>query len=277
VINAWQFAAFDALSRIAGVLGRTEDRERFAALAARMRHALNAAFLKPDSVYIDGCNTDHRAQHATAIPLALGVMPADRQACAARQLAAQEMRMSVYGAQFLLDALYRGGEANAALKLMTSRGSSSWLHMIDDLGATVAMEAWDPSIKPNTTFSHSWGTAPANVVQRHVAGVQLIEPGAALVRIAPQPGGLEWFDAKVPTIRGPVTVSYSRVGKTALEITLPPNVRGCIELGYDALAAHHPGTLQAIGEGYRPTISHMKDRLDVQRVEPGRLALSWPP
>jgi len=276
VINAWQFAAFDALSRIAGVLGRKEDAERFAALAARMRHALNAAFLKADGVYVDGSNTDHRAQHATAIPLALGITPADREASAARQLAAQGMRMSVYGAQFLLDALYRGGEANAALKLMTSRASSSWLHMIDDLGATIAMEAWDPSIKPNTTFSHAWGTAPANVVQRHVAGVQVIEPGAACVRIAPQPGGLEGFEAKVPTIRGPVTVSYSRAGKTVLEITLPPNVRGSIELGYDALAARHPRTLQAIGEGYRPTISHMMDRLVVERVEPGRLTLSWP-
>jgi len=210
------------------------------------------------------------------MPLALGITPADKEASAARQLAAQGMRMSVYGAQFLLDALYRGGESNAALKLMTSRASSSWLHMIDDLGATIAMEAWDPSIKPNTTFSHAWGTAPANVVQRHVAGVQVIEPGAARVRIAPQPSGLEGFEAKVPTIRGPVTVSYSRTGKTVLEITLPPNVRGCIELRYDALAAHHPHTLQAIGEGYRPTIRHMRDRLVVQRVEPGRLTLSWP-
>ena len=274
VINAWQFAAFDALSRIAGVLGRKEDQERFSALAARMRHSLNAAFLKPDGVYVDGYNSDHRAQHATAIPLALGIMPADEEARAARQLAALGMRMSVYGAQFLLDALYRGGEANAALKLMTSRSSSSWLHMIDDLGATVTMEAWDPSIKPNTTFCHAWGTAPANIVQRHVAGVQVIEPGAARVRIAPQPGGLDWFEAKVPTIRGPVTVSYSRAGKTVLEVTLPPNVRGYIELGYDALATHHPATLQAIGEGYRPTISHKRDRLVIQRVEPGRLTLS---
>jgi alpha-L-rhamnosidase len=273
VINSWQFAALDALSRIAGVLGRKDDQKRFAQLAKRLRAALNTAFLTSDGVYTDGLDTDHRTQHATAIALALGVIPPDREAAAARRLARQGMRMSVYGAQFLLDALYRGREAKAALRLMTSRETFSWLHMIDDLNATIAMEAWDPSIKPNTTFSHAWGTAPANVVQRHIVGFEVIEPGAAHVRIAPQPGDLEWFEAKVPTIRGAVSVSYCRAGPTVLEVTLPANVRGSIELAYDALAGHDPRTLEAVGAGYRPTIRHVGDRLVVERVESGRLRL----
>jgi alpha-L-rhamnosidase len=275
VINAWQFAALDALSKIAGVLGRKDDQKRFAELAERLRAALNAAFLTSDGVYTDGRDTGHRAQHATAIPLALGVMPPDREAAAARQLAGQGMRVSVYGAQFLLDALYRGRQANAALRLMTSRETFSWLHMMEDLDATIAMEAWDPSIKPNTTFSHAWGTAPANVVTRHIVGFEVIEPGAARVRIAPQPGDLKWFEAKVPTIRGAVSVSYSREGPTVLEVTLPANVRGGVELAYEALAAHDPRTLEAVGEGYRPTITHLGDRLVVERVESGRLRLTW--
>jgi len=274
-INAWQFAALDALSRIAGVLGRKDDQKRFAELARRLRAALNAAFLTSDGVYTDGRDTDHCAQHATAIPLALGVMPPDREAAAARKLAGQGMRMSVYGAQFLLDALYRGREANAALRLMTSRETFSWLHMIDDLDATIAMEAWDPSIKPNTTFSHAWGTAPANVVPRHIVGFEVIEPGAARVRIAPQPGDLEWFEATVPTIRGAVSVSYSREGPMVLGVTLPANVRGSVELAYEALAGHDPGTLEAVGAGYRPTIRHVGDRVVVERVESGRLTLNW--
>jgi alpha-L-rhamnosidase len=275
VINAWQFAALDALSRIAGVLGRKADQKRFAELAKRLRAALNSAFLTSDGVYTDGRDTDHRAQHATAIPLALGVMPPDREAAAARHLAAQGMRVSVYCAQFLLDALYRGRQGKAALRLMTSRETFSWLHMIDDLDATIAMEAWDPSIKPNTTFSHAWGTAPANVVQRHIVGFEVIEPGAARVRIAPQTSGLEWFEAKVPTIRGAVCVSYSRRGSTVLDVTLPANVRASVELAYEALAGRDPSTLEALGSGYRPTIKPMGDRLVVERVESGRLRLNW--
>jgi alpha-L-rhamnosidase len=275
VINAWQFAALDALSRIAGVLGHKEDQKRFATLAERLRSALNAAFLRPEGVYVDGLDTDHRSQHATAVPLALGLTPPDQEIRAARQLASQGMRMSVYGAQFLLDALYRGREANAARKLLTSRALFSWLHMMDDLGATIAMEAWDPSIKPNTTFSHAWGTAPANVVQRHIVGIEVIEPGAARVKIAPQPGDLEWFTAKVPTIRGAVVVSYARSGPTLLDITLPANVRGTLELTYEALANHDPRTLLALASGYRPAITLRKDRLVIDQVESGRLKLVW--
>jgi alpha-L-rhamnosidase len=275
VINAWQFAALDALSNVASVLGRKDDQKRFGELAERLRAALNAAFLTSGGVYTDGRNTDHRAQHATAIPLALGIMPADREAAAARELAKQGMCMSVYGAQFLLDALYRGSEARAALQLITSRKTFSWLHMIDDLEATIAMEAWDPSIKPNTTFSHAWGTAPANIVPRHIVGFEVIEPGAARVRIAPQPGGLEWFEAKMPTIRGAVCVSYSRQGPTLLDVTLPANVRASVEVAYEAFAGHDPGTLEAVGAGYRPTIKLIGDRLSVEQVESGRLTLNW--
>lgn len=276
VINAWQFAALDALSKIAGVLGRKQDQRRFVALAERLRSSLNAAFLTPRGVYVDGADTEHRAQHATAFPMALGVVPPERKSTAARWLAGGGMRMSVYGAQFLLDALFRGHEAGAALRLMTSRSIFSWLHMMDDLGATITMEAWDPSIKPNTTFSHAWGTAPANLVPRHVAGVEVIEPGAARVRIAPQPGELEWFEAKVPTIRGAVQVSYRRAGETLLVVDLPANVRGTLELTYGALHGLDPRAVRAVAAGYRPLLECLEDRLRIERIEPGRLRLELP-
>src|SRR5699024_2856651 len=89
---------------------------------------------------------------------------------------------------FLLDALFTLGRAEGAHALMTARGQRSWLHMIDDLAATIVPEAWDPSLKPNMTWSHAWGTAPVNVIARWVLGVQVVEPGAARLEIAPQPG-----------------------------------------------------------------------------------------
>ena len=161
--------------------------------------------------------------------------------------------MSVYGAQFLLDALYRGREANTALRLMTSRDTFSWLHMIDDLDATIAMEAWDPSIKPNTTFSHAWATGPANVVARQILGVQVTSPGAAELLIRPQPGPLTWMSGTVPTIRGPVQVSVDKrrgrrprqIGQSMprVVVDLPPNTTGRIELDTGALGVA-PGSLR---------------------------------
>ena len=231
VINGWQFASLVAMANIARATGHADDARRFTSLGQMLRDRINAAFLGEDGTYADGIGTSHRSQHATAFAVALGVVPDSHRVAAGRALATQGMRMSVYGAQFLLEALYRAGQSSAAMALMTGRNLFSWLHMIDSLHATIATEAWDPSLKPNMTFSHAWGTAPANIVQRFVAGVEAAAPGAARLRIRPEPSGLSFFRATVPTIRGGVRVAYD-AGNPArlLEINLPPNVSAQIEL-----------------------------------------------
>ncbi|AVT37927.1 family 78 glycoside hydrolase catalytic domain [Plantactinospora sp. BB1] len=293
VINAWQYAAFDALSRIAGVLDRPADQQRYAELAGRLRAALNAELLDPVvGAYRDGVGTDHRAQHATAFPLALGVPQEQHVRALGEWLAGGGMRVSVYGAQFLLEALYRAGLADAAHRLLTSREQSSWLHMMDDLGATIVMEAWDPSIKPNTTFSHAWGSAPANIVPRFVAGVRPLAPGAREVLVAPQPGPLQWLRATVPTVRGPVQVRLDRRSGAHphrgagpqphrgsgphLSVTLPPNVAGRIELDLARFGVAEARRVRVRSDGRAPERAVAGGRLVLTRVEPGTTQLTWP-
>ncbi|MFV2173270.1 family 78 glycoside hydrolase catalytic domain [Actinomadura sp. LOL_016] len=241
VVNACQYAAFDAMAKIADVLGRTADandwRGRAAKLAGAMRETLLDA---PGGRFVDGAGTGHSAQHATAYPVALGVagpgaVPDDVLAALGRTLAAGGMKVSVYGAQFLLDALFAAGRAEDAIALMTARGTNSWLHMMDDLGATIVAEAWDPSLKPNMTFSHAWGSAPANVLPRHVLGVRVTAPGAAEIEVRPRPGGLTRVEGRVPTVRGPVSVDLRRGDRYRLDVDVPPNTsaRVVVELGDD--------------------------------------------
>lgn len=235
VVNAFQYAAFDALAKSATVLGRTEDatalRERADTLSAAMRDTLLDSSA---GRFRDGAGTTHSAQHATAFPVALGVADALDDDVLARlgdTLAAGGMKVSVYGAQFLLDALFRLGRSDAALALLTSKATNSWLHMLDDLKATIVTEAWDPSLKSNMTFSHAWASAPANAVARHVLGVQVTEAGAAAFRIRPRTGALTEVDGRVPSLRGPVSVSVRRSDDThSLKVTLPPNTRAVLEL-----------------------------------------------
>jgi alpha-L-rhamnosidase len=230
VINAWQYASLVALSNIADVLGYEYDKTYFVDLANQLKKSVNQSLLTDRFTYRDGLNTEHESQHASAFSLALGItLEADVSKVGASLKSDIENRgiqVSVYGAQFVLDGLYRAKEGEAAHDLLVSRGLFSWLHMIEDLDATIVMEAWDPSIKPNTTFSHAWGSAPANVIQRHIVGVKILEPGAAKVLVEPQPGHLNWFEAKVPTIRGSVAVIFKRNESNILSIELPPNVEG---------------------------------------------------
>jgi alpha-L-rhamnosidase len=268
VVNMWQFASLTTMAQVAGALGRADDHARCTALAKDLRGAINKAFLGADGTYLDGIGTTHRSQHATAYAVALGLIPEDRLAQAGRVLATQGMRMSVYGAQFLLEALYISGQSEAALRLMTSREHASWLHMMDGLGATIAAEAWDPDVKPNTTFSHAWGTAPVNIAQRYIAGVSVTSPGAATLRIKPEPGGLSRFSATVPTIRGPVQVRFDAQDPLALlDIRLPANVAAELDLGGTLLAGHDPHRLRILGASGQAVVANRGLRLPLAAGE----------
>jgi len=230
VLNAFQAAAHQALATICTVLDRGSEAEHHAALANRMLTGIEAHLVRGDGAYRDGLGSEHSAQHATAIPVALGLAPASRHEALGEALAAGGMRMSVYGAQFLLDALFALGRADEAHALMTSRGQRGWLHLLDDLGASIVPEAWDPSLKPNMTYSHAWGTAPVNVIARRVLGVRVVAPGAARLEITPQPGPLAWMEGTVPTIRGDVRVRFDRAANL-LEVRIPANTTARVTFG----------------------------------------------
>ncbi|WP_235018122.1 family 78 glycoside hydrolase catalytic domain [Thermomonospora echinospora] len=249
VVNAFQYAAFDTLAQVAGALGKKDDAARWRGLADRIARAMRDTLLDEEAGrFVDGAGTAHSAQHATVFPLALGVagqgtVSDDVLRRLGRTLAEGGMKVSVYGAQFLLDALFACGRADAAIGLMTATSTNSWLHMLDDLGATIVGEAWDPALKPNMTFSHAWASAPANVLPRQVLGVRVTAPGAAAVDVRPRPGPLTKVGGRVPTIRGPIEVALDRTGPTGyrLEVEVPPNTsaRLVVELGDDTAAAYH--------------------------------------
>ena len=71
VINSWQYAAYSALA-VAAITGRDDHATLYADRAASLRAAINRDMLVGGS-YVDGVGTTHRAQHATAFPVALGV------------------------------------------------------------------------------------------------------------------------------------------------------------------------------------------------------------
>ncbi|MFI2433312.1 family 78 glycoside hydrolase catalytic domain [Streptomyces sp. NPDC018693] len=265
VVNAFQYAAFDALAKCAAALGKDDEAAALRSRAATLATAMRATLL--DSAagrFVDGEGTTHSAQHATAFPVALGVaddLADEVRARLGNTLAAGGMRMSVYGAQFLLDALFRLGRADAALALLTSTATNSWLHMLDALKATIVTEAWDPALKSNMTLSHAWASAPANAVARHVLGVQVDSPGAARFLVRPRTGALTEVTGTVPSVRGPVQVSVHRSGGAhTTRVTVPPNSLAVLEVEIgDAAPAEYRVTGTAPGGRGRVDVKPFTD------------------
>lgn len=231
VVNAFHAHALERMSRIARVLGLEADARQYAAASARTAAALNANLVDPATgLYVDGEGSAHSSLHANLFPLAFGLVPPERRARVTAFVRSRGMACSVYAAQFLLEALFDHGEAEQAIALMTADNDRSWTHMIERVGTTMALEAWDNKYKPNQDWNHAWGAAPASVLPGRLMGVQAMEPGWRRIAIRPRPGGLSWAEARVPTPRGPVDLRFEQTGGFTLAVTVPPDAEATVTL-----------------------------------------------
>ena len=206
VVNAWFYHALVLMEEMARHLGYSTDAELFGDAAQKVQEVFDNELYDPArGVYVDGIGTSHAALHANVFPLLFGLVPPERQEGVVAFIRSRGMACSVYGAQFLLDALYQAGEAGYALSLLTSDSLRSWYNMLR-VGSTLTLEAWDDSFKPNQDWNHAWGAAPGNLLPFRLIGFQPLEPGCTRVRIHPQPASLKWARATIPTALGPVRI-----------------------------------------------------------------------
>ncbi|MGN6370908.1 MAG: alpha-L-rhamnosidase-related protein [Phycisphaerae bacterium] len=235
VVNAFHCRSLGLMASMAEALGKGEEAKEFRAAAAKTLESLNTKLVDAGTgLYVDGEGSKHSSLHANMFPLAFGLVPAERREKVAAFVESRGMACSVYGAQFLIEALFENGKDAAAIKLMEAPGDRSWRHMVEDVGTTITLEAWDQKYKPNQDWNHAWGAAPANLLPREVLGVEPLEAGFKRVRIAPRvtPGNpLQWAKGRVPTVKGEVSVEWRQEGR-GLQVTvgLPAGVVGEMEL-----------------------------------------------
>lgn len=234
VVNAFHYRAVTLMAQIADVLGKGDDHTMYLKQAARLKQVFNdELFDKKRGYYVDGIGTSHASLHANMFPLAFGLVEAKNVESVLGFIRSRGMACSVYGAQYLLDAIYNAYDASYGLHLLTSTGERSWYNMIRR-GSTITMEAWDNKYKPNQDWNHAWGAVPANIIPRKLMGIEPLEPGFGKISIRPQPGSLEFAEVKHPTIRGDVSISFTNnPGKTfRLEVHIPANTTADLYLPF---------------------------------------------
>ena len=210
VINAFHYRSLVLMSRMADGLGKTEESQNFSEQAAIVKASFNRVFFNRErKVYIDGEGSEHSSLHSNMFALAFGLAGEENKSSVLEFVKSRGMGCSVYGAQYLLEALYRSGEEEYALGLMTARHDRSWWNMIA-AGSTMTMEAWDWRYKNNLDWNHAWGAAPANIIPRYLMGVRPLEPGYRKILIRPQVGSLSHAECRCPTINGPVKFDYRK-------------------------------------------------------------------
>jgi len=229
VVNAFHYRSLMLMEAIAEVLGEFGDVIEFGKMASKTYDAFNEVFWNGEG-YVDGESTTHRSLHANMMPLAFGLVPEERKATVLEFIHSRGMACSVYGAQFLLDALYEVGDGDYALDLMATKNERGWYHMIE-LGSTITLEAWDMKYKPNLDWNHAWGAAPANVIPRGLFGIKPTEPGFRRFSVRPQLGHLSKASLKLPTIRGTIECNCTAAdGSFNMTLTVPAGTEATVTL-----------------------------------------------
>jgi hypothetical protein len=210
VVNAYYYRNLVLMQKIATLLNKTDDAKLYETKAKQVYNSFQTVFRDAKTGLIkDGDSTNHTSLHGNMFALAFGLIPEHDIKNVSEYIKSRKMACSVYGSQFLLDALYDGGQGDYGLALMTATTQRSWYNMIRT-GSTISLEAWDKVYKPNLDWNHAWGAAPANIIVRKLMGVEPLSPAFETFQIKPQFGNLTYANLITPTIKGAITVNFTK-------------------------------------------------------------------
>ena len=209
VVNAFYYQSLEQMSELADAIGNSEDAEFYQHKAERLKRVFQDSFINTETdLIIDAIGSNHSSLHANMFALDFGLVPAENEIAVIDFIKSKGMACSVYGSQYLLEALIKHGRTDYALSLITSRDTNSWYNMVYRTGSKLTTEAWDESIKPDMDWNHAWGTAPINIVTRYVVGVRPDTPGCETIVFEPMFGAIEECDATIPFNNGAIDISY---------------------------------------------------------------------
>lgn len=243
VVNCFFYANMQIMAELASLLNNAADQDYFTLMAAKVKRSINEKLFDTEKgIYLDGEGATHGSIHSNMLALAFDIVPEPYRESVVDHVKSRGMACSVYGAQYLLEGLYKSGEGQYALDLMRATHDRSWWNMIR-VGSTITMEAWDMKYKPNSDWNHAWGAVPANIIPRFLWGIQPSSPGFETVSITPQMGDLKESHIKVPTLLGPIRGTYEVISRrlTRYTLELPANMVGEFtpQTAADAVITHN--------------------------------------
>jgi len=238
VATACLYRSARTVADTARLLGREQDAEHFADVAARTRDAFHKHYVHDDG----SIESDAVTVYSLAIVFGLldeaGTVTAGRRLAELVEENGYHVATGFAGTPYVCDALTQTGHLDHAYRLLLERSCPSWLYPVT-MGATTVWERWDSmlpdgTINPGqmTSFNHYALGAVADWMHRTVGGLAPLEPGYARVLVAPRPGGgLTHATTALETRHGRVEVRWRETdGRLTVDTTLPDGVTGVLSL-----------------------------------------------
>ncbi|MCZ2848812.1 family 78 glycoside hydrolase catalytic domain [Modestobacter sp. VKM Ac-2978] len=245
VATAYYAHSAGLMSRIAAVLGRDDDADRYAGLAAEVRAAWQAEYLDAEG----RLTCDTQADHVRA--LAFDLVPADLRPAVAERLvelvrkADTHLGTGFLATPYLLPVLADTGHLDVAYELLFTDTEPSWLTMIDR-GATTVWERWDgvdADGVPHESLNHYSKGAVVSFLHRYTAGIEPLEPAYRRFRVQPRPGGgLTSAEAAHQSPYGRISSAWAITdGVLSLRVVVPAGTEATVVLPEGTTSSAGPG------------------------------------
>jgi len=226
----------DLLHKIARLLGRDEDAMKYAIMHEQIVTAFRQRFVTDAGFVAAGTQT------AYALALKFGLIPEDKLAAAAAELARlvamrkDHIATGFLGTPYLMDALSENGQLATAYKLLEQETFPSWLFPVTQ-GATTIWERWNGWTPEDgfedegmNSFNHYAYGAVGEWMYKTVAGLDLdeAEPAYKHIVFRPRPGGsLTHAQAALETPQGRAAIAWKLGdnGVLTVELEIPEGSR----------------------------------------------------
>ncbi len=231
------------MSKIANILGKTQDVQQFMKLFNEIKSAFNREFVLEDAIIKGGTQTCY------LLALRMELLDEDKKYLAAQNLIKSieekdwHLSTGFVGVSYLLPVLSDFGFNDVAYRLLLNETYPSWLYSIKN-GATTIWERWNSytiedgfgDIGMNSFNHYSLGSV-GEWLYRYAAGINVDaeSPGYRHIIIRPHPGGnMRFIKVKYNTIVGDIVCKWE-IEKEAfiLNVEIPANTTATLYLPHD--------------------------------------------
>jgi alpha-L-rhamnosidase len=225
--SVYYYVDANILAKAAHLLGRQKDAEKYTALAAKIRNAINDKYLNTTTgIYGNGVQTE------LSVPLCWGVVPDSLRSKVAANLAkrvqadSNHLDVGLLGTKAILNALSENGYADLAYTMAAQKTFPSWGWWIVN-GATTLHENWPINAKSDISLNHIMFGEIGAWFYKALGGIKPDPDQPGFKHILLQPNfvtGLNHLESTHRSPYGTIVSSWKRVGKKVVyTVVVPPN------------------------------------------------------
>ncbi len=239
IATAYYYHSTNLLSKIAGIIGKKDDAQKYKELCANIKKAFVTEYVTPNGRLVS------HTQTAYVLALSFGLLPDTLKDKAAVYLAKDvekfgHLTTGFVGTPLLCSTLSSIGREDLAFMLLMRKEYPSWLYPVTQ-GATTIWERWDgqktdgsfQDVSMNSLNHYAYG-AIGEWLYNYVAGINIDSknPGYKHIIFSPHTGGgLTHANAEFESLYGTIKSAWKIEGENFIyNVTIPANTTGTIIL-----------------------------------------------